>query len=111
MPSLFTSLATGPMMNRLRNSASPASTWFGGTFVRPSALRVMLRTTKILVKLVHSNRIAGATDITVINRMIEIDSLGLSGEPTLTVTAPSPSVDGPLGAARAAGGAAAAAPP
>ena len=29
-PSLLTCVSTGPMTNRLRNSASPASTWFGG---------------------------------------------------------------------------------
>ena len=51
--------AVGPMMNRLRNSARPASTWLGGTLVRPSALRVMLRTTKILVKHVHSSSSGG----------------------------------------------------
>ena len=77
MPSLFTWLKTGPMMNRLRNSDSPASTWFGGTVVRPSALRVSDSTTKILVKLVTINRTEGATDSTVTSSRMLTDWLGL----------------------------------
>src|SRR5882757_4109595 len=75
--------STGPMMNMLRNSARPASTWLGGTLDRPSALRVMLSTTNTLVKLVQSRSSAGATDSTVIAMMMVIVLLGL---PPLTVT-------------------------
>ena len=51
------------MMNRLRNRASPASTWFGGVCCRPSALRVRPSTTRILVKLVQVSRIAGSSEM------------------------------------------------
>src|SRR5512139_3910936 len=78
------------MMNRLRNSARPASTWLGGTLLRPSALRVSVSTTKILVKLVQSSRIAGATDSTVSAMMMTIDWLGLPLVPLMsTVIEPS----------------------
>src|SRR5689334_24802387 len=53
------------MMNRVRNSASPAITWFGGMLVRPSALRVIPRTMKTLVNEVQSSSRAGATESTV----------------------------------------------
>src|SRR6476661_7887805 len=68
---------TGDMMNRLRNSASPARTWLGGIVVVPNALRVSESTTTILVKDVHSTRIAGATDSTVSSRMMLTVWLGL----------------------------------
>src|SRR2546430_15827222 len=111
-PSLFTSLITGPMMNRLRNSASPASAWFGGTVVSPSALRTMLSTTKILVKLVQSSNSAGATDSTVIASRMTIELLGFPSAPlicTPTVALPLPVLlpagpTGGVGAAGAAGG-------
>ncbi len=43
---------TGAMTNRERKSASPASTWFGGTPLSPSAFLASASTTKILVKAV-----------------------------------------------------------
>src|SRR3954462_10193489 len=67
----------GPMMNRLRNSASPASTWLGGMLVMPSALRVMPRTMKILVNEVQSSSSAGDTDNTVRPSMITSEDAGL----------------------------------
>src|SRR3954447_23916268 len=98
MPSLFTFDRTGPMMNRLRNSDSPASTWFGGTDWSPSALRVSESTTKILVKLVTSNSSDGAIVMTVSSSSRVSDWLGLL-PPTLTVTDPAPplGVLGPFG--------------
>src|SRR3954447_1796088 len=66
----------GPMMNRLRNSASPAITWLGGMLVRPSALRVIPRTMKILVNDVQSSSRAGATESTVRPSMITNDEAG-----------------------------------
>src|SRR4051794_26523397 len=67
----------GPMMNRLRNSASPASTWLGGMLVRPSALRVIPRTMKILVNDVQSSSRAGATESTVRPIMMTSEVAGL----------------------------------
>src|SRR4051812_25096987 len=66
----------GPMMNRLRNRASPASTWLGGMLVSPSALRVMPSTMKILVKQVQSSNRAGATESTVRPSMITKEDAG-----------------------------------
>src|SRR3954451_18454536 len=77
MPSEFTFDRTGDITNRLRNSARPASTWFGGMFGTPSALRVSDSTTMILVKLVPSTSSAGAMASTVISRMITTGWLGL----------------------------------
>src|SRR5260370_30031565 len=81
MPAEFIVDTTGPIMNRLRNRARPASTWLGGTLVRPSALRVSDSTTKIFVKLVHSSSRAGATDSTVSASMMTIELLGLPDGP------------------------------
>src|SRR6476620_1667471 len=77
------------MMNRLRNRASPARTWFGGIVGVPSALRVSDSTTMILVKAVVSTSRAGATDSTVSSRMMLTVWLGLppTGS-TLTDTVP-----------------------
>src|ERR1700741_5261788 len=69
--------STGAMMNRLRNRARPASTWFGGVCCRPSALRVRPRTTRILVKLVQVSRIAGSSESRVIAMITVTDVLGL----------------------------------
>ena len=69
------------MMNRLRNSASPASTWLGGVCWRPSALRVRPSTTRILVKLVQVSRIAGSSESRVSPISIVTDVLGLSVSP------------------------------
>src|SRR3982751_2117041 len=97
--------SVGPMMNMLRNSARPASTWLGGTEVSPSALRVMLNTTKILVKLVHSNNNAGATERTVIAIIMTTALLGLPFVPLMsTVTLPPGAVlPGAVGAVGAFG--------
>src|SRR3954447_7304483 len=76
------------MMNMLRNNASPASTWLGGTVVMPSALRVMPSTTKTFVKLVQSSSRAGATDSSVSPSRMVSDVLGCTFVPstsTLTV--------------------------
>src|SRR4051794_30972131 len=65
------------MMKRLRKSASPASTWFGGIVGVPRALRVRDRTTMTLVNAVHSTSRAGAIDSTVSSRMMLTVWLGL----------------------------------
>ncbi len=102
MPSLFTLVKTGLMTKKLMNIDSPASTWFGGTDVNPSAFRVIDKTTKILVKLVISSSNDGATETTVSSSRIEIDVLGLP--PTSTVSEPLPpavdtvGLDGAVGA-------------
>src|SRR4051794_31515915 len=78
---------TGAMMNRLRNSARPASTWLGGTPCSPRAFRVNDRTTKILVKLVVISRTAGTTDRSVTASRMTIELLGAPFTPlTATVT-------------------------
>src|SRR3954454_15766309 len=77
MPSEFTFDRTGDITKRLRNSARPASTWFGGMLGTPSALRVSDSTTMILVKLVPRTSSAGAMASTVISRMITTGWLGL----------------------------------
>src|SRR3954467_7460570 len=66
----------GPMMKRVRNRASPAITWLGGMLVRPSALRVIPRTMKILVNDVQSSSSAGATESTVRPSMITRELAG-----------------------------------
>src|SRR4051794_19181056 len=96
MPSLFTLLNTGSITNSERNSDRPASTWFGGTVLRPSALRVSDSTTKILVKLVTSSSSDGATDSSVTSSRMLSDVLGLLG--SFTVTS-----DGAVGAVGAVG--------
>src|SRR4051812_37462099 len=81
--------SVGPMMNMVRNNARPASTWFGGTVVKPSALRVIPSTTKIFVKDVHSSR-AGATESRVSASRIVSELVGFTFVPltsTLTVGA------------------------
>jgi hypothetical protein len=88
------------MMNKLKNKASPTSTWFGGIVCNPKALRVSDSTTMIFVKLVHSIKAAGATEMTVIIKMMTIDWLGFPLTPlmlTLTV------LFGAVGAAGAVG--------
>src|SRR3954454_20807817 len=106
MPSRLTLLSTGPITNMLRNSDSPASTWFGGTDCKPSAFRVSDRTTKILVKLVTSSSSDGAMPRTVMASSTVTDELGLL-PPTCTVTVLSPEVVwcGPAGAVGGAGAA------
>src|SRR5436305_1144887 len=110
-PCLFTSFMVGPMMNRLRNRARPARTWFGGTEVSPRAFRTIDRTTNTFVKLVQSRRRAGATDNTVISSRMTIELLGLPFGPliwTPTVADPGAVValagpTGPPGGVGAAG--------
>src|SRR3954451_259711 len=110
--------SVGPMMNMVRNNARPASTWFGGTVVKPSALRVIPSTTKIFVKDVQSSSRAGATESRVSASRIVSELLGFTVVPsmsTLTVgAAGAPAGRGGAGAAStsaagAAGGAAGAA--
>src|SRR5690348_2227187 len=86
------------MMNRLMNRASPASTWLGGTLDRPSALRVMLSTTKTFVNEVIVSSSAGATDNSVRAIRMVIDWLGFTPLTSmLTVPSGEPSTTGALG--------------
>src|SRR4051794_31774331 len=78
---------TGLITNMLRKSASPASTWFGGTPFNPSALRVRPSTTKILVKLVISSRMDGATESSVSSSRMLTEVLGLGDRFTPMVPA------------------------
>src|SRR3954467_7777720 len=91
----------GPMTNSERNSASPTSTWFGGTDCVPMALRTRDSTTTIFVNAVHMSRIAGATPSTVMSAMIETTWLGCPG--TLTDTAGQAGFRGPVGLVGAVG--------
>src|SRR4051812_18582391 len=91
----------GPMTNSERNSASPTSTWFGGTDCVPMALRTRDSTTTIFVNAVHMSRIAGATPSTVMSAMIETTWLGWPG--TFTDTDGWVGFPGPVGLAVAAG--------
>src|SRR3712207_7191824 len=67
---------TGPITNRVRNSAMPVSTWLGGEVGSSSAFRVSASTTMILVNEVHSRSTDGATDRIVIARISVIELLG-----------------------------------
>ena len=67
----------GAITNRLRKSASPITTWFGGIAGKPSALRVSESTITMRVKLVNMTSSAGATASTVSNRMITMLCDGL----------------------------------
>src|SRR4051812_38806512 len=87
---------TGPITNRVRNSAIPVSTWFGGDEGRPSAFRVSASTTMILVNDVHSSSTDGATESTVIARISVIEVLG---EPSPIEMSTPPSTAGAAGAA------------
>src|SRR6476661_4247092 len=99
-------VSTGVMMNRLRNRASPASTWFGGDCWRPRALRVRPSTTRIFVKLVQVSTIAGSSESRVIVRMTETEVLGLFVRPlSLTFTSVEFFCFGPLGPAGSTGAA------
>src|SRR4051812_30455387 len=98
----------GPMTNSERNSASPTSTWLGGTDCVPIALRTSDSTTTIFVNAVHMSRIAGATPSTVMSAMIETTWLGCPG--TFTETDGCFGVPGPVGLAGAFGPDAAGAP-
>src|SRR3712207_9367898 len=82
---------TGPITNRVRNSAIPVSTWLGGDEGSPSAFRVSARTTMILVNDVARSSTDGAIDSTVMAR-ISVTAL-LPPPPTLMLTVPSPTDD------------------
>src|SRR5690349_1262458 len=88
----------GPMTNSDRNSASPTSTWLGGTLCVPMALRTSDRTTTIFVNAVHISSTAGATPSTVTSRMIWTTWLGCPGTLRLTVESPPALAAGPFGA-------------
>src|SRR3954449_8540937 len=88
---------TGPITNRVRNSAMPVSTWFGGDVGRPRAFRVRPSTTMILVNEVHSSSSDGAIDSTVMARISVIELLG-EPSPTWMFTSPAPGTTGAVGA-------------
>src|SRR3954462_5036171 len=94
---------TGPITNRVRNSAMPVSTVFGGDICMPSAFRVSDSTTMILVNDVVSSSTAGATESTVIARISVIEVLGLP-PPTEMSTPSTVGTTGAVGAVGAAGG-------
>src|SRR3954447_13529359 len=102
---------TGPITNRVRNSAIPVSTWLGGDDGRPSAFRVRPSTTMILVNEVQSSSTDGATESTVIARISVIELLG-EPSPIEMSTLPSPGTTGATGAVGCTGavGAASAGP-
>src|ERR1700722_10755882 len=77
---------TGPMMNRERMRANPASTWLGGTVCVPRALRVNESTMKMRVNPVVSTRMAGAMASTVITTMIRTADDGAFRPLTCTLT-------------------------
>src|SRR4051812_50191067 len=93
---------TGPITNRVRNSAMPVSTWFGGEVGSPRAFRVSARTTMILVKEVQSSSTDGAMESTVIARISVIELLG-DPSPTEMSTVPAPGTAGATGGAGGAG--------
>jgi hypothetical protein len=90
---------TGDMMKSVSTSASPARSWFGGTFVRPSAWRVRDKTMIMRVKLVSSISNEGATASSVKAMIIVMLSLGwLTVPPRFTeIVPPEPELDVPLG--------------
>src|SRR6185312_9818812 len=96
-PWALTALSTGLITNIDRNSDSPASTWFGGTPFNPKAFLVRPSTTKILVKLVISSRMDGATDSRVSNNRMLMDWLGFGDRFTPIVPAGSAGAVGALG--------------
>ncbi len=84
-------------MNRLRKSASPAMTWFGGIVWRPSALRAIESTTKTLVNDETMISSPGATERSVTPRRVTIESAGDPLIPLMEmVGAPEPP-PGPVG--------------
>src|SRR3954447_20372331 len=93
---------TGPITNRVRNSAMPVSTWLGGDEGSPRAFRVSPSTTMILVNDVASSSTEGAIDSTVIARIRVMELLG-EPLPTEMFTPPAPSTAGSAGGVGAAG--------
>ena len=69
------------MTNSERNSASPVITWLGGIDCRPTALRAMVSTTTIRVKLVRMITSDGATDSSVNSNRMTMALLGLRSSP------------------------------
>ncbi len=72
---------TGAITNRDRNRASPAITWFGGIDCKPSAFRVIARTTKIFVNDVIMSSRAGATLSSVIPMRVTTADDGVPSGP------------------------------
>src|SRR4051812_32712835 len=93
---------TGPITNRVRNSAMPVSTWLGGDEGSPKAFRVSPSTTMILVNDVASSSTEGAIDSTVIARIRVMELLG-EPLPTEMFTPPAPLTAGAVGGVGAAG--------
>src|SRR3954466_10753326 len=73
------------MMNSERNSASPASTWFGGMLLSPIAFRVIASTTKILVNDDIMSSSAGATESSVMPSRTTIDVDGAPSGPLIWI--------------------------
>ena len=61
---------TGDIMKKVRNSASPSSTWLGGADGVPRALRSRPKTMMMRVKLVIISKIAGRKVREVINTSV-----------------------------------------
>src|SRR5947209_9180745 len=94
MASLFICDSVGLITNRLRNRASPTTTWLGGIDCSPRALRVSESTMTMRVKLVIIINRAGAIDSSVSATMIVMLSLGLLSEfPRLTLTEAFPAAE------------------
>src|SRR6478609_5881006 len=101
---VFISLMTGHITKIERNRAGPARTWFGGMDGRESALRVIARTTKILVKDVIISSSEGATASSVIPIRVRTAVEGLPSTPLIwMLTLPVPGVAGSVGATGGAG--------
>src|SRR6478609_6937084 len=95
---------TGHITKIERNRASPARTWFGGMDGRDSALRVIARTTKILVKDVIISSSEGATARSVIPIRVRTAVEGLPSAPLIwMLTFPVPGLAGSVGATGATG--------
>ena len=61
---------TGDIMKKVKNSASPSSTWFGGAEGVPSAFRSRPKTIMMRVKLVIISRMAGIKVSEVMNTSV-----------------------------------------
>src|SRR3954452_50926 len=94
---------TGPITNRVRNSAMPVSTWLGGDEGSPRAFRVSPSTTMILVNDVASSSTEGAIDSTVIARIRVMELLGEPLPTEMFTPPPAPSTAGAVGGVGAVG--------
>src|SRR5690606_28472097 len=101
---LLTSPRTGAMTKRERNSASPASTMFGGMVGVARALRARARTTKILVNDVIMRMSAGATESSPIATRVVTAAEGAPSGPLISTDSPPPGSTGAAGASGATGG-------